>query len=111
MRPYFKADIDSPRGEKMWGSRVAWDPLFQFSRLWGCPEEVIYVGASFVRASRARAPRTAPFLGLNVRSAPREVVSLVVTPSVRACTPFTLLHLLHHRGLLCSYAQRREVAF
>ena len=74
-----RADIDSPRGEKIWGRRVGWDPLLHYSGLWGCPGEVIYVGASFARTSRARAPRTAPFLGVNVYSAPRKVVSLVVT--------------------------------
>jgi hypothetical protein len=51
----------------------------QRSVLWGCPGEVIYVGATFVRTSRARAPRTPPFWGVNVYSAPREVASLVVT--------------------------------
>src|SRR5215210_8084816 len=50
---------------------------------WGCPGEVIYVGASFARTSRARAPRTAPFFGWVDPSALREVVSLVVTPVVR----------------------------
>src|SRR5919112_2447143 len=77
--PSIRSDIDSPRGEKIWGRRVGWDPLLHFSGLWGCPGEVIYVGATFVRTSRARAPRKTPFWGVNVYSAPREVASLVVT--------------------------------
>src|SRR5215211_423502 len=38
-------------------------PATPLQQALGVPWGVIYVGASFARTSRARAPRTAPFLG------------------------------------------------